>query len=124
MESSGAEKVMSATNKMQEAQSLVAVSSGPSLAIGSDEVIWAMNEAFTKLIGQNSTGDSYKNIPDTPLQQNLESLMMKAKENPYTSHFDTLEFSGHMCQIQLLSLHTNGHTDYFFVTVKPQGGDG
>jgi pSer/pThr/pTyr-binding forkhead associated (FHA) protein len=124
VESSGNEKVMSSTNKMQEAQSLVAVSSGPSLAIGSDEVIWAMNEAFTKLIGQNSTGDSYKNIPDTPLQQNLESLMMKAKENPYTSHFDTLEFSGHMCQIQILSLHTNGHTDYFFVTVKPQGGDG
>ena len=123
-ESHGSEKVMNPTNRMQEAQSLVYVSSGPALVVGSDEVIWAMNDSFQKLTNFNTSGESYKSIPDRSLQQNIESLINKAKENPYITHFDSLEFSGHPCQIQILSFHTNGHSEYFYITVKPQAGDG
>lgn len=118
------DKVMNPANRTQEAQSLVYISSGPAMVVGSDEVIWAMNESFQKLTNFNNSGESYKNIPDRSLQQNIESLIAKAKENPYISHFDLLEFSGHPCQIQILSFHTNGHSEYFYITVKPQAGDG
>lgn len=123
-ESNSSEKVVTSSNRMQEAQSLVYVSSGPALVVGSDEVIWAMNESFQQLTNFNNSGESYRNIPDRSLQQNIESLITKAKENPYTTHFDSLEFSGHPCQIQILSFHTNGHSDYYYITVKPQAGDG
>jgi len=123
-ENQGHDKVSSSDNRTQEAQSLVYISSGPAIVVGSDEVIWAMNESFQKLTNFNISGESYRNIPDQSLLQNIESLIVKAKENPYITHFDLLEFSGHPCQIQILSFHTNGHSDYFYITVKPQAGDG
>lgn len=123
-ENQGQDKVINTGNRMQEAQALVYISSGPALVIGSDEVIWAMNESFQKLTNFNISGESYRNIPDRSLQQNIEGLIVKAKENPYITHFDLLEFSGHPCQIQVLSFHTNGHSDYFYITVKAQAGDG
>ncbi|MFN9066838.1 MAG: FHA domain-containing protein, partial [Bdellovibrionales bacterium] len=124
IESSGAEKVSQSANKVQEAQALMDVCVGPAMIIGADENVWGMNEPFQRLVGFNSTGESYKKIPDSPLQQNIEALILQAKENPYSVHTYSLEFSGRMCQLQLLSLHTNAHTDYYLVTVKPQGGDG
>lgn len=124
IENSGMEKVANAGNKMQEAQALMEVSVGPAMIVGADDMVWGMNEAFQRLVGFNSTGESYKKIPDSPLQQNIEALISQARENPYSAHFYSLEFSGRPCQIQLLSCHTNGHADYFLVTVKPLGGDG
>lgn len=114
----------SSTDRHPEAQSLVAVSGIPAIAIGADEMVWSMNESFVKLIGHDVTGNSYKAIPDIALQQNLESLIQKCQQNPYSTYVDDLEFSGHPCKIQIMAFHNQGHSDYYFVTVKPSGGDG
>ncbi len=113
----------SAPDRQQEAQNLVSMAGIPALTIGSDQVIWNMNEAFQRLMGQDVTGQSYKMIPDTSLQQNIDGLIEKAQQHPYSTHFDTLEFSGHPCHVQLLAFHTQGHIDYYFVSITPVGGD-
>lgn len=124
IETSGIEKVANAGNKMQEALALLEVCVGPAMVIGADDTVWGMNEPFQRLVGFNSTGESYKKIPDSPLEQNIEALILQARENPYSAHTYSLEFSGRLCQLQLLSMHSNGHSDFYLVTVKPQGGDG
>lgn len=107
-----------------EAQGLIAISGVPAIAIGADEMVWACNEFFQKLVGQDVSGNSYRNIPDRSLQQNIEGLIQKCQQNPYSTYSDSLEFSGHPCVVQILSFHNHGQADYYLITIKPSGGDG
>lgn len=109
-------------DRRPEAESLTTVSGVPSLVIGPDDIIWSMNEGLQKLVGQNAQGLSYRQLSDPALQQNIEGLLQKCQQNPYSTHEDHLEFSGHPCVIQMMTFHNHGHVDYYFVTIRPSGG--
>lgn len=107
----------------QEATNLVQISGSPALVIGTDESVWALNDKFIKLTGWNGVGSSYKSIPDSALQQNFEGLIRKCQEANYATHADSLEFSGHPCQIQATAFLNHGQPEFYFISIVPAGGE-
>ena len=115
-------------SKDGEAENLVQLIGFPCLAISKDGRIIAANPAFGQIIrldiGQLNN-QSYQAIPDAAVQQNIEHLINKARENMRAIHTDNLEFSGHPCVLSCQAMSTNGQeADYFLITVSPAEGGG
>lgn len=114
---------ISVGDHQQEALNLVNICGVPAIVIGPDDIVWCHNDKFIKLTGWNGVSVSYKSIPDSALQQNFEELIKKCRENPYSPHSDTLEFSGHPCQIQAATFMSHGSPEFYIMTIVPEGGD-
>jgi pSer/pThr/pTyr-binding forkhead associated (FHA) protein len=115
-------------NKDGEAENLVQIIGFPCVAISREGRIIACNAAFNQVARSESgqlAGQSVKQIPDTALQQNLEGLISKSRDNPRMIHTDQLEFSGHLCVLSCQAFSSNGtDVDYFVVAVSPTEGGG
>jgi hypothetical protein len=122
-DSQNAAPVGGSRDHQQEAHNIISICGLPAIAIGPDELVWNLNDKFVKLTGWNGMGTSYKTIPDSSLQQNFEGLLKLCQEAPYTIHTDSLEFSGHPCQIQATVFMSNGQVDFYVMTIIPAGGD-
>lgn len=108
-------------DRQQEAFNLVSICGVPAIVIGPDDLVWCHNDKFVQLIGWSGAGTSYRSIPDSALQQNFEGLIKKCQELPYSPHFDSLEFSGHACQIQATVFMNNGSPEFYIMTIIPAG---
>lgn len=115
-------------SKDGEAENLVQLVGFPCIAISKDGRIIAANDAFGQIVRVESgqlNNQSYQAIPDPAVQQNIEHLINKARENMRAIHTDNLEFSGHPCVLSCQAMSTNGQeADYFLVTVSPAEGGG
>ncbi len=113
-------------NKDGEAENLVQIIGFPCITISGEGRIIACNPAFTQVaradVGQLH-GQLFKAIPDVALQQNIEGLLVKARDNSRMIHTDQLEFSGHLCILSCQAMSSDGqHIDYFVITVSPAEG--
>lgn len=113
-------------NKDGEAENLVQIIGYPCVAISREGRIISCNPAFNQIARLESgqlAGQMFKAIPDVALQQNMEGLMEKVRENPRIIHTDQLEFSGHLCILSCQGMTSpGGEVDYFVVTVSPAEG--
>lgn len=113
-------------NKDGEAENLVQLIGFPCVAISREGRIIACNPAFFQVARAEAgqlEGQMYKSIPDMSLQQNIEALMNKARDNNRMIHSDQLEFSGHLCNLSCQAMTSNGQdVDYFVVAVSPAEG--
>ncbi len=113
-------------NKDGEADNLMKMIGAPCLAISHEGRIISANPGFEQL-SRVSLASMQQNglsaIPDNSLQQNIDHLMGKSRENPYGIHSDHLEFNGLMCVIQCQAFMSANNVSYYLVTVLPnQGG--
>lgn len=112
-------------NKDGEAENLVQIIGYPCVTISREGRIISCNAAFNQIARLESgqlSGQPFKAIPDLALQQNMEGLMEKVRENPSIIHTDQLEFSGHLCILSCQGMTTGTEVDYFVITVSPAEG--
>ncbi|WII70626.1 FHA domain-containing protein [Bdellovibrio sp. 22V] len=114
-------------NKDGEAENLVQLIGFPSIAISKEGRIIACSPAFAQVARAEVAqlqGQLFKAIPDVALQQNIDGLMVRTRENPRAIHTDQLEFSGHLCILSCQAFATGQEVDYYVVTVSPTDGGG
>nr|BFD61734.1 hypothetical protein BdHM001_04150 [Bdellovibrio sp. HM001]BFD65546.1 hypothetical protein HAGR004_05680 [Bdellovibrio sp. HAGR004] len=112
-------------NKDGEAENLVQIVGFPCVTISKEGRIVACNPAFLQVARAEMAqlqGQPYKAIPDAALQQNIEGLMVRSRENTRGIHTDQLEFSGHLCILSCQAMCTGQEVDYFVITVSPTEG--
>lgn len=111
-------------NKDGEAENLVQMIGYPSVAINKEGRIIACSPSFTQFARTETvTGQMYSAIPDVALQQNIEHLVAKSRENPRAIHTDQLEFSGHLCLLSCQAMSSSPtEVDYYLITVSPVEG--
>ena len=112
-------------NKDGEAENLVQIVGFPCVAIANEGRIIACNAAFAQVAHAEVAqlvGQAYQSMPDAALQQNVDGLIARARENPRMIHTDQLEFSGHLCILSCQAFSSAGGIDYFVVTVSPAEG--
>ena len=120
----GSQQSSTIENKDSEVENLMKMVGAPSLAISSEGRVISANPGFEQL-ARVSPGTLQQGgvdaIPDNSLQQNIEHLIGKARENPYGIHSDHLEFNGptYIIQCQAFLSATN-NVNYFLITVLPQ----
>jgi len=113
-------------NKDAEAENLVQIVGFPCVAISRENRIISCNTAFSQMtrveVAQLQM-QMLQALPDMALQQNIEHLLGKTRENSRVIHTDQLEFSGHLCLLSCQALSSaTGDVDYFIVTVSPAEG--
>ncbi|UOE99984.1 FHA domain-containing protein [Bdellovibrio reynosensis] len=113
-------------NKDGEAENLVQLVGFPCIAISREGRIIACSASFTQIARADISalqGQLFKAIPDVALQQNIEGLLIRTRENMRAIHTDQLEFSGHLCILSCQAISSTGHEpDYFVITVSPTEG--
>lgn len=113
-------------NKDGEAENLVQLVGFPSIAISREGRIIACSASFTQIARADVAqlqGQLFKAIPDVALQQNIDGLLVRTRENMRAIHTDQLEFSGHLCILSCQAISSTGHEpDYFIITVSPTDG--
>jgi hypothetical protein len=113
-------------NKEGEAENLVQIVGFPCLTVSNDGRIISCNGGFAQVarieVGQLQ-GHQLQAIPDAALQQNIEHLIGKTRENLRVIQTDQLEFSGHMCVLSCQAMTSNAtDADYFVITISPAEG--
>lgn len=125
-ESSSSSGVTGFVNKDAQAENLVQVMGYPCVAIAADGRIISCNAAFAQVAHADEAqliGKNYLTIPDAALQQNLEGLVKRTKENQQVIHTDQLEFSGHLCILSCQALASSSQdVDFYLVTIAPSEG--
>lgn len=113
-------------NKDGEAENLVQLIGFPSIAISREGRIIACSASFAQVARAEVAqlqGHMFNTIPDAALQQNLDGLLARTRENPRAIHTDQLEFSGHLCILSCQAMCSSGQEiDYYIVTVSPTEG--
>lgn len=113
-------------NKDAEAENLVQMIGFPAVAIAKDGRIIACSSSFAQVAHAELSalqGQMYTAIPDVALQQNIEHLVGKSRENSRVIHTDQLEFGGHLCVLSCQALSSSPtDVDYYLITVSPTDG--
>lgn len=116
-------------NFEQEGENLVRMVGYPCLSMSADGRVYASNErfeGFSRLTSAELKGQSVMMIPDASFAQNIQNLLLRAKENPNMVHKDQLEFNGLNCELNLQGFHQSGNQcQLYLLTITPlQNGGG
>jgi hypothetical protein len=112
-----------AVSYVDEAAKMPNLTLNPCLVMKASGEIIAANSAFSDIsrVSVNQlVGQFASSIPDNSLQQNIEFLLSKSRENPFMLHSDQLEFGGVMYQLNCQAF--GQPIDYFIITIFPAGG--
>lgn len=112
-------------NRDGEAENLTQIIGFPCVAISKEGRIISSNHAFLQVarFEGDLQGQPFTAIPDIALQQNIDSLLARAKENMRVIHTDQLDFSGHLCILSCQAIASAGNeADYYLITVSPAEG--
>ncbi len=110
-------------NRDLEYTNLVEIISHPALVVALNNRIIACNSQF-ELLAQTSKEATVNQfvqvLTDTALVQNIESLIVRAKQSPYEKHTDQIPFSQFECKISCQAfLNPLGEAEYFVMTLIP-----
>lgn len=105
-----------------ELSNLVEMIAQPGILISQGGLVIALNHQFetlSQMTKENLLQQSYTEITDTALRQNIESLIAKSKEAPYEKHFDRIPFSQFECDISIQAcLGSGDHPEFFFIVLS------
>ncbi len=108
-------------NKDLEYSHLVDMITQPAFVLAGDHRLIALNSSFEQIC--QSTKDtllnqSFQQISDSSLVQNIDSLVARAKQAPYQIHMDRIPFSQFECDIQCQAfIDSNGEPEYYLMTL-------
>ena len=118
---SDSETVKPSQNRDVEFSRMVDMLTQPAAVIGANGLIISCNPQFATLVQtvpEVLVQQSYTSITDQAMVQNLESLMIRARELFYETHKDKIPFAQFECEIFLQALlDTGGVPEYFFVSL-------
>ena len=81
----------------------------------------AINSNLEQLLQVSRDGvvnQSYQNLTDTALVQNMDSLIARSKQAPYEKHNDRIPFAQYECEIYCqVFLDTTGEPQYYILTL-------
>lgn len=115
-------------NQDLEAENLVQIIMLPAAAINAQGNFMTCNarfETFARSTKNQIQGQGTSSLGDSSLQQMIDHLLMKTKENPVTIQSDQLDFSGQPCHIHcqaFLSQNSQGNINYFLLVITPAEG--
>jgi hypothetical protein len=108
-------------NKDIEFANLVDMIAHPVIVVDTESRVVAMNTNFEQLTQQAKEmllNQSFQQIPDIALVQNIESLVARAKQSPYEKQMDRIPFSQFECEIYCQAfLNAEGEAQYFVLTL-------
>lgn len=111
-------------NKDLELSHLVDMITTPACAVSNDDRLIAVNTSFEQLTQSSRetlVNQNYQSITDTSLVQNIESLIVRARQSPYEKHEDRIPFSQFECQIYCQAfLDSQGQPENFIFTLVQQ----
>jgi hypothetical protein len=112
-------------NKDVEFANLVEIISHAAIVVDSLDRIIAVNSGFEQLAQvskENVLNQTYKNLTDSALVQNMESLIVRCQQAPYEKQKDKIPFSRFECEIFCQAfLDTNGEAQYYVLTLVELG---
>ena len=95
------------------------------LVIDNVDRVVAVNSGFEQLLQVTRDGvlnQSYKNLTDMALVQNVESLVARARQTPFEKQGDKIPFSQFECEIFCqVFLDSNSDPQYFVLTLIQVG---
>lgn len=108
-------------NKDLEFSNLADMISHAALIVDNLDRVVAVNSGFEQLLGTTRDtvlNQTYKNISDMALVQNVESLMARAKQTPFEKQADRIPFSQFECEIFCqVFLDANSEPQYYVLTL-------
>jgi transcriptional regulator with PAS, ATPase and Fis domain len=109
-------------NRDVEFSQMVNMLTQPAAVIGVNNSIVSCNHQFATLVQsapEALVSQNYNTIVDPAMVQNLEALIVRAKESVYETHKDKIPFSQFECEIFLQAfLDSSGAPEYFFVSLS------
>jgi PAS domain-containing protein len=108
-------------NKDLEFSNLIDMISHAALVVDNLDRVVAVNSGFEQLtqVSRDSVlNQSYKNLTDIALVQNVESLVARSRQTPFEKHTDKIPFSQFECEIHCqVFLDSNSEPQYFVLTL-------
>ena len=108
-------------NRDIEYTNLVDMITQPAFVLATDHRIVALNFSFEQICQAGKEAllnQSFQNISDSSLVQNIESLIIRSQQSPYQKHSDRIPFSQFECDIQCQAfLDENGQPEYYLMTL-------
>ncbi len=108
-------------NRDLEYVHLVEMITQPAFVLSNDHRFIALNSSFEQIC-QSEKGSllnqTFQQISDSSLVQNIESLVARAKQAPYEKHVDRIPFSQFECDIECQAfIDSNGDPEFYFMTL-------
>ncbi len=114
-------------NRDVEYTNLVDMITQPAFVLSTDQRIVALNFSFEQICQTKKEvliHQSFQNISDMSLVQNIESLIVRSQQSPYEKHTDRIPFSQFECDIQCQAfLDGNGQPEYYLMTLTKADGN-
>ena len=108
-------------NKDLEFSNLVEIISHAALVVDATDRIVAVNSGLEALLQVTRDGvlnQSYRNLTDTAMVQNVESLVARCRQTPFEKQTDKIPFSQFECEIFCQAfLDSNGDAQYYVLTL-------
>ena len=118
---SDSETVKPSQNRDVEFSRMVEMITQPAAVIANNGLIVSCNHQFATLVQtvpEALVQQNYTTIADQAMVQNLESLMIRARELYYETHKDKIPFAQFECEVFLQALlDSSGAPEYFFVSL-------
>jgi len=112
-------------NRDLEFTNLTDMISHAAMVVDNLDRVVAANSGLEQLVGASRDGiinQSYKNMTDMALVQNVESLVARAKQTPFEKHSDKIPFSQFECEIHCqVFLDSNSEPQYYVLTLIQVG---
>lgn len=120
------ESIKPAQNRDIEYSNLVDMITQPAFVVAADNRMVCLNSSFEQILQiskENIINQTYLNLTDSALVQNIESLMVRAQQSPYEKHVDRIPFAQFECDIQCqLFLDSNSQPEYYLMTLNKADG--
>ncbi len=108
-------------NKDIEFSHLVEMMTHPAIVIDTTNRVVALNTNFAQLAQiqlDSILNQSYQNLTDNALVQNIEALLIRSRQSPYDKHTDRIPFSQFECEIYCQAfLNNQNEAEYFVMTL-------
>lgn len=118
---SDSETMKPTQNRDVEFSQMVNMITQPAAVIGANGLMISCNHQFATLVQtvpEALVQQNYNTITDQAMVQNLESLMIRARELVYETHKDKIPFSQFECEVFLQAfLDSSGAPEYFFISL-------
>jgi pSer/pThr/pTyr-binding forkhead associated (FHA) protein len=112
-------------DRSSEAQNMVRLFEGPSIAINKDSIIIDCNQSFenlTGIISGNIQNQNIDSLNDQALILSMQDLIERAKMQPNLIASNTIEFNGNPMDIDVQSISSDKGIEYFVFSIKANGG--
>lgn len=112
-------------DRNSEAQNIVRLFEGPSIAVSKDSMIIDCNQSFenlTGIISGNIQQQSLDRLNDQALILSMQDLMERSRNQPNLIASNTIEFNGNQMELDIQAISSENGIEYYVFSIKGGGG--